>query len=51
MPASQDESEDFDTKHWPNEIRYSKEDKTLTVDFDDGSSFIYPAIRSAISAR
>ncbi len=43
MTESPHDSEDFDTKQWPSEIRYSKDDKTLTVDFDDGNSFTYPA--------
>ncbi len=33
----------FDTEHWPTEIRYSAEDKTLHVAFDSGESFTYPA--------
>lgn len=33
----------FDTEHWPSEIRYSAEDKTLHVTFDSGESFTYPA--------
>ena len=33
----------FQTEHWPTEIRLNKEQKTLEVDFDDGSSFAFPA--------
>ena len=33
----------FQTEHWPTEIRLNKEQKTLEVDFDDGSSFTFPA--------
>lgn len=29
----------FSARNWPTEIRYSKEDKTLNVDFDDGAQF------------
>jgi len=37
-------SEDaFDTEHWPTEIRLNQQDKRLEIDFDDGSSFSYPA--------
>ena len=28
---------------WPTDIRYDSASKTLTVDFDDGNSFTYPA--------
>ena len=28
---------------WPRELRYSKEDKALTVAFDDGRTFVLPA--------
>jgi len=33
----------FSVAHWPTEIRLKKEEKTLEVDFDDGSSFSFPA--------
>ena len=33
----------FDVQHYPLEIRYSKETKTLEVDFDDGVTFALPA--------
>jgi DUF971 family protein len=36
-------SENFDTEHWPLEIRYIKAEKRLEVDFDNGVSFSYPA--------
>lgn len=39
----QDESQDFDTQHWPTEIRYVSQDKTLHVTFDNGAHFAYPA--------
>ncbi|MDE0812963.1 MAG: DUF971 domain-containing protein [Alphaproteobacteria bacterium] len=29
----------FSTDHWPTEIRYKKDDKTLEIDFDDGVTF------------
>ena len=29
----------FETRRWPTEITYSKDDKTLTVAFDDARSF------------
>ncbi len=34
---------DFDIKHWPSEIRLKKAEKVLEIDFDDGTSFVYPA--------
>ncbi len=33
----------FETKHWPEEIRYVSEDKRLEVGFDNGVRFSYPA--------
>jgi DUF971 family protein len=33
----------FDPQHHPLEIRYSKETKTLEVDFDDGTTMRLPA--------
>ena len=33
----------FETKHYPVEIRYRKENKQLEVDWDDGRTVIYPA--------
>lgn len=33
----------FDIEHRPVEISYSKADKTLTIAWDDGRSFVYPA--------
>ena len=36
-------SETLETKHWPSEIRYSKDDKRLEVAFDNGVTFSYPA--------
>ncbi len=33
----------FETKHWPEEIRYVSEDKRLEVGFDNGMRFSYPA--------
>jgi DUF971 family protein len=33
----------FETKHWPEEIRYVSEDKRLEVGFDNGTRFSYPA--------
>jgi DUF971 family protein len=34
---------DFDTKHWPTEIRLKQAEKVLEIDFDDGSRFRLPA--------
>ena len=34
---------DFDTKHWPTEIRLKQQEKLLEIDFDDGSTFRLPA--------
>jgi DUF971 family protein len=36
-------TDDFNTEHWPTEIRLRKEEKILEVDFDDGSCFALPA--------
>ena len=36
-------SETLETRHWPSEIRYSKDDKRLEVAFDNGVTFTYPA--------
>lgn len=33
----------FETKHWPQEIRYISADKRLEVGFDNGVRFSYPA--------
>ena len=33
----------FGTRRWPKEIRLKKAEKLLEIDFDDGSSFVYPA--------
>ena len=33
----------FGTEHWPVEIRLKREDKTLDVTFDDGTTFSYSA--------
>ena len=34
---------EFETEHWPDEIRYVSEDKRLEVGFDNGVRFSYPA--------
>lgn len=34
---------EFETKHWPVEIRLKRAEKRLDVAFDDGRSFSYPA--------
>lgn len=33
----------FDTKHYPQEIRYARDKKQLEIDWDDGRTMIYPA--------
>ncbi len=33
----------FETKHWPEEVRYRAADKRLEVGFDNGVRFSYPA--------
>ncbi len=33
---------EFQTEHWPEEIRYISEDKRLEVGFDNGTRFSYP---------
>lgn len=37
------DANDFNAEHWPTEIRLKKAEKVLEVDFDDGSSFAFPA--------
>ncbi len=32
----------YSTKYWPTEIRYSKDEKALEVEFDDGAAFQLP---------
>ncbi len=32
-----------DAAHWPVEIRLKKAEKVLEIDFDDGSTFSFPA--------
>jgi DUF971 family protein len=34
---------EFDTKHWPKEIRLKKAEKILEIEFDDGQTFALPA--------
>ena len=34
---------DFDTRHWPIEIRLKRAEKRLEIDFDDGAIFGLPA--------
>lgn len=36
-------NERLGTKHWPVEIRLKKAEKILEIDFDDGTTFQYPA--------
>jgi DUF971 family protein len=36
-------SDDFDTRHWPTELRLKQQEKLLEIDFDDGSTFRLPA--------
>lgn len=36
-------AQDFDTAHWPTEIRYLSAEKQLVVTFDSGETFTYPA--------
>lgn len=33
----------FGTQVWPIEINLNRADKSLTIDFDDGTTFTYPA--------
>lgn len=42
-PLREEAAQDFDTAHWPTEIRYLSEEKTLHVAFDSGETFTYPA--------
>jgi DUF971 family protein len=34
---------EFETRHWPKEIRLKKAEKVLEIEFDDGSLFVLPA--------
>ena len=46
MPRSHDQplpATGFRTTHWPVEIRLASAERALEIDFDDGSSFRYPA--------
>ncbi|MFZ5791347.1 MAG: gamma-butyrobetaine hydroxylase-like domain-containing protein [Pseudomonadota bacterium] len=36
-------AERFGTEHWPLEIRLKQAEKALEIDFDDGTTFRYPA--------
>ena len=36
-------NEDYETRHWPVEIRLKQAEKVLEIDFDDGRTFRYPA--------
>jgi DUF971 family protein len=42
-PPQETNAQDFDTEHWPTEIRYISEEKRLEIDFDNGTGFSYPA--------
>ena len=43
MSVQEDNKQDFGSEHWPEEIRYLSEDKTLVVRFDSGETFTFPA--------
>jgi DUF971 family protein len=43
MTAMSEETQDYGTRHWPLEIRYDSQSKTVEIDFDDGRTFTYPA--------
>ena len=43
MSVQEDNNQDFGSEHWPEEIRYLSEDKTLVVRFDSGETFTFPA--------
>ena len=34
---------DFETRHWPKEIRLKKAEKALEIEFEDGNLFVLPA--------
>ncbi len=36
-------STQFETQHWPTEVRYHSETKRVEIDFDNGVAFSYPA--------
>ncbi len=43
MPVQEDNKQDFGSEHWPEEIRYISEDKTLVIRFDSGETFTFAA--------
>lgn len=43
MTVQEENQQGFGTEHWPEEIRYVSEDKTLVIRFDSGETFTYPA--------
>lgn len=36
-------SEEFDTAHWPTEVKLKKAEKALEISFDNGRVFLLPA--------
>lgn len=43
MTVKEENQQDFGSAHWPEEIRYVSEDKTLVIRFDSGETFTFPA--------
>ncbi len=43
MTVKEENQQDFGSEHWPEEIRYVSEDKTLVIRFDSGETFTFPA--------
>jgi len=41
--VQEESAQDFDTEHWPTELRYLSEEKKLLVAFDSGETFTYAA--------
>ncbi len=43
MSVREEGQQDPGTEHWPEELRYVSEDKTLVIRFDSGETFTLPA--------
>ncbi len=43
MAIEEENQQSYGSEHWPEEIRYVSEEKTLVIRFDSGETFTYPA--------
>ncbi|WP_020590376.1 gamma-butyrobetaine hydroxylase-like domain-containing protein [Kiloniella laminariae] len=39
----EENAQSFDTEHWPTDIRYKSDERTLNITFDNGESYSLPA--------